>query len=486
VSTAAGTLPAVPIDVAFVGATGTTPGAWNVVHSDGTVLFSSQDESSARQRLDQLRALAKSRMAGGHEVTGGDMLTLFPPTAPAPLVMAALSAEELKREDVFDSASKTWLMRNVEIFRSGVALKQTSKGWKKLPFTTDDVRAFVEAFAALGWTPPLKIGHEGDQAIVLEQLPTLARVVAVREAKVRGRNGSDELGLFADLEKVPQALHDAIREGRLFQRSIEFWSDQIPRPTGEGTFPRVLKAVALLGSDLPAVAGMPPIDVAPAKFAAGESHTVNLNMETEPIMAEPKPGEGTGANVIQLSADEYAKQRQERETLKAETERQKAQLEELTKLTQRLSVERTVESATSAASRLRDAGKVTPAQEPYVLELLKALDDEKKDAVVVALATKDGPKESKFSARGALLALLETFPKHAGAPGVPATKSGSGGPVALSAGYAALTAEQQSAEIAKLGEKYAAESKDKSPRGMSAAYERARKDLASGAAEVVQ
>lgn len=476
------TMPAVPIDLSFVAPQGEKPGAWTVVHSDGTLLFSSADEEPARARLAHLRSLAKTRMSAGHKVSGQDMLTLFPPTAPASLVMTALAADELSREDVFDSTSKTWKMRNVEIFRSGAALKKVRGEWKTLTFTADDVHAFVEAFDALGWTPPVKVGHGDDQAIVLEQLPALARVVDVRAAKVRGRDGSDQLGLFADLEKVPEALHAAIREGKLFQRSIEFWTDQIPRPNG-GKFSRVLKAVALLGSELPAVGGMPALDVAPAKFAAGETHTVNLTMETHPVPDTP-PKDGSGAQVIQLSADEYAKQQQERATLKAETDRQKAELEELKKLTARLSIERSVESATGAASRLRDAGKITPAQEPYVLEILKTLDDDKKDAVVVTLSTEKGTQEKKSSVRAAFLSLLDSFPKHVNAPGAGATKGNKNGGTDVSGAFSALSAEDQTKAVANLGAKYAEEAKATDSKALAAQYERARKDLVAGKVDV--
>lgn len=477
-------LPAVPIDVALHPAADGKPGSWKVQHEDGTLLFESTDENAARDRLDLLRQMAQTRIAAGHKVTGADLTTLFPPTAPAPLLLTTLSSEDLKREDVFDPESKTWTMANVEIFRTGKALKLSGKEGRILEFVPDDVTAFVEAFDALGWTPPLKIGHETEQPIVLEQLPTIGRVVALRTAKVKGLNGLDELGLFADWTKVPDALHAAIRDGRLFQRSIEFWTDHVPRPDGGGKFHRVLKAVSLLG-DLPAVRGMPPLDVAPAKFsAAGPSETATVSTETDsPMDTPPKPGAGT---VITLSVEDYEKQKQALESAKTEAERLSAENKALSTRVSRLEVDRRTESATASASRLRDSGKITPAQEQNVVEILKSLDDEKTDAVTVTTLGADGKsQETKKSQRGALLSLLDSMPKHPNAPGSPASRGNRKDPAGVlpGDGFATLSFEDQKKAVAALGEKYAEETKAKTNADRLACYERAEKDLSAGKVE---
>lgn len=471
-------LPVVPIDVALFPAEGDRPGAWKVLHSDGTVLFETTEEDTARGRLATLRQLAQTRMAAGHKVSGSDMATMFPPTAPAPLLLTTLSSESLMREDVFDSPSQTWRMSNVQVFRSGAALKLVGKEGKILTFVPDDVHAFVEAFDALGWQPPLKIGHGIEQPIVLEQLKSIGRVTALRAAKVKGLNGLDELGLFADLDKVPEALHDAIRDGRLYQRSIEFWTDYVPKPDGSGLFHRTLKAIALLGAELPAVGGMPPLDVAPARFSTEGPSETALTQETEDPMPDP-----AAKAVVQLSAEEYEKLKQTGESAKSEAARLTAENTDLQKRVVRLEIDRRTEGATGAAARLRDAGKITPAQEPFVLELLKSLDDDKKDAVVVTLSTEKGTVESKHSQRGALLSLIDSFPKHPNAPGAPGTK-GPHAPTTLAAGFEALNAEKQSEAVATLGEKYAVEAKAATPAARLSAYERAQKDLVDGKVDV--
>lgn len=477
------TLPVVPIDMVYLEAAGAKAGVWRVLHRDGTVLFEANEESTARSRLNALCDMAKVRLSAGLEVTGSDLLTLFPPTAPAPLVMCALSADELQREDVFDSLSRTWTMRNVEIFRSGAALKRDADGWKQIHFVPDDTRNLVEAYAALGWTPPVKVTHGSDQAIVLGELPSIARISALRAARVTDPNGEEQLGAFADLEKVPDVLREHVRAGRLHGRSIEFWRDQIPRTDGkDGKFPLVLKAVALLGAELPAVRGMPPLDVAPEKFSVTGSVTETLSQEIPQM--DPKKGD-----VVEIPTAEYEKQKQTLETLSAESARQKTELERLAATNARLMADRRVEASTSAASRLRESGKITPAQEQNLVELLKTLDDEKSDAVtVVTLGTDGKTAESKKSQRGALVSFLDSMPKQTGAPGTPSTR-GVGrvpqGPGAKS-DFEALSAQQKDSAVYALWKQRCNEQKidDLNSAKGHAAYNKAREDLMSGNAAI--
>lgn len=431
--------------------------------TDGTVLFESADRTAALRRAGVLSGIADRR---GTRATSADLLVLFPPTAPAPLILTALSEGALEREDERHVPSGTWTMRNVEVFRSGVALK----AGKPITFTTDDVIDFVEAFAALGWQPPLKVGHNEEQPL-LDGLPAIGRVTRLCAAEVKGPDGATALGLFADLERVPDVLHEAIRVGALYQRSIEFWRN-VPRPDGKGTLPLALKAVALLGSDLPAVRGMPALDIAPAKFAADAQHEFATTPKEKTVTTpDPKSAEQT----INLSSAEYEALKtaqQQVETLKAQT---KAQGDRLA----RLEIDRRIEGSTNVASRLRTEGKILPAQENHVVELLKALDDDKTDAVT--LSTTDGAtvKAEKLSQRAAFVRFLDSLPVH---PNAPSKGASGGGPVGGTAvlSFDALSQEDRFARVARLGEKYLAD-KAKGFQNPIAAYEQARKDLSAGA-----
>lgn len=476
------TLPAVPVDLAFFApdANSNKPAAWKVLHTDGTLLFESADEQVARLRLRALVDMAKIRLSAGRPVKGTDLLTLFPPTAPAPLILGALSADELTREDVFDSESQTWAMRNVEVFRSGRALKRVNGEWMVLEFTTDDVKDLVEAFAVLGWQPPLKAGHGDDQTVVLE-LPSLARVAGVRAAEVKDPQGLRQLGAFADLEKVPTELREAIRAGKFPQRSIEFWRGRVPRPGGKDgeKFPFVLKAVALLTPDeFPAVRGMKPLDVAPLALAAeSPSDSATIDMETHPVDPATKPA------AVTLSVEEYEKLKQGQESAKAALERLSADNKALQTQISRLEVDRRTETATSAAARLRDAGKITPAQEPVVLALLKTLDGDDSDRVVVETLSSDGkPSTTKQTQRAALLSLLDSFPKHPNAPGSGASRGDQKkAPSGSAEDFASLSMEDRSKAEDAVHVKLCADAKvDRWSKAGLALGDKARKGLRSG------
>lgn len=450
-------------------------GVFRVATSDGVTLYESKERTAAYARASMLSEIVDLRQG---RATSEELLVLFPPTAPAPLVFGTLSASSagLSREDVFHDGSKTWSMRNVEIFREGEAFKQKADGsWHKIAFTADDVVAFVEAFTVLGWQPPVKITHSGDQRMLLAELPSIARVTSLRAAKVQASDGCSVMALFADLERVPEVLRDAIGQGKFPQRSIEFWRNSIPRPKGQGTLALALKAIALLGEDLPAVRGMPALDIAPAKFdASGHSEMVYTHPMENRSMSDP----AKSGDVVTLSAEEYAKQKQLAESLKAENDRLKATQDEQQKRLDRLEIDRRVEAATGLASRVRESGKITPAQEPYVVALLKSLDDEQKDAVAVTLSTKDGPKEEKCSVRGAFVRFLDTLSVHPNAPGAAQTRGDKTGGTGV-ASFASLDVASRSALVAKLGEAYEAD-KAKGFASKLAAYDAAQKDLASG------
>lgn len=440
-----------------------------VFAADGKVLFESADRTAALARASILSEIADRR---GARATSDELQVLFPATAPAPLILGALSATaaSLARTDDLDAASGTWTMRNVELFRTGVAYLGAKK---QRTFTTDDVLDFIEAFVVLGWQPPLKIGHNGEQPL-LDGLPAIGRVVALRAADVVDQQGQKHLGLFSDWEKVPEVLHAAIKDGALYQRSIEFW-EGLTAPDGKTRLPMVLKAVSLLGADLPAVRGMPPIDVAPPRVAASvDSESVTTPLESKsPMTTPPNPGAGTQ---VTLSAQEY----EALKTSQAEAASLKAEQKALKDRLNRVEIDRRVEGATNVAARLRTEGKISPAQEALAIELLKSLDDEKADAITLSTVDENKkPREEKLSARQAFVRFVESMPKQAGAPGAPGT-SGTRDTGTAGGSFQALSAEERSQKVAALGKKY----KGDSAKGFKtdlAAYAAARKDLESGA-----
>lgn len=453
----------------------TKDGKHSVTWGD-TVLFESTDRKAALSRAAVLQEIADRR---GKNASPADLLMLFPPTAPAPLVLTALSLKaDLTREDVFHADSGTWTMTNVLVFQPGVALKRVGDKWVRFDFTDDDTVSLVEAFAVMGWTPPLKIGHNREQPM-LDGAPAIGRTVAVRAAETQTKDGRSVLGLFADLERVPPSIRDAIRKGELYERSIEFFRD-IPRPDGKGTLRMVLKAISLLGEDLPAVRGMPPLDVATPKLSAEQS-SETLRMEN-PNVADPTKDPAP----VTLSAADYERLKAsdaEVAKLKATSETQAKQIESLAQANARLEMDRRIQSATALCAELRRDGRITPAQESSAIALLTVLDRENMQAVVTLSVGTDGKSvESKTSEYDAFSKFLKGLPRSAGAPGAPRSHSGSE-PGTSVAAFAALSREEQYTEIAKLGSRYQAEQVNGKPKYATqmAAYEQARKDLQSGA-----
>lgn len=123
----------------------------------------------------------------------------------------------------------------VEIFASG---KHNGDA-----YTDADLDEMVRAFGDLDFTPPLKAGHVEDK----KGMPALGWVKNLRRAGTK---------LLADFTDLPDLVHDAIKNKRYNTVSSEvYWN----LDRGGKKFSRALKAVALLGAEIPAVAGLKPL-----------------------------------------------------------------------------------------------------------------------------------------------------------------------------------------------------------------------------------
>lgn len=136
-------------------------------------------------------------------------------------------------------------LRGVEIFSTGT--------WNKDTYSESDLDSMVSAFHSLGVRPPVKLGHDEAQKWFGQKdgAPALGWVANLR------RFGSKLVG---DLVDVPDALHEMITSKRYRTKSAEvYWNYK----DGEGRiWPRVLRAVALLGADLPAVSNLQDLQMA--------------------------------------------------------------------------------------------------------------------------------------------------------------------------------------------------------------------------------
>lgn len=123
----------------------------------------------------------------------------------------------------------------VEVMRVGT--------WNDIEFTLADLDEMIAAFNARPFSVPLKVGH-GEVA----GMPAYGWVDRIfRRGEV----------LFADFRDVPGWIFDCVFVQHQYDHvSIEVFFNL---KVGDKTFKRVLKAVALLGAETPAVSGLSPL-----------------------------------------------------------------------------------------------------------------------------------------------------------------------------------------------------------------------------------
>jgi hypothetical protein len=138
-------------------------------------------------------------------------------------------------------------IKSLEIFGAGT----WTPGNSKVPVvvTETDLDHIAEAFTALQGTnivkPHLKLGHDDAQKWFGQRngIPTLGWIDRV------WRQGSK---LMADISNVPDALISMIKERRYHNVSAEVYPPGVIEHGGR-TFGHVLSAVAVLGTEMPAV-----------------------------------------------------------------------------------------------------------------------------------------------------------------------------------------------------------------------------------------
>lgn len=168
----------------------------------------------------------------------------------------------------------------VEIFAKGQ--------WNGKTYTTKDLDDMVKAAAGAGYKPPVSLGHNAP-----EDAPAYGYVVNVR------REGDK---LLADFEDVPDDLCAEIREKRYDQVSAEVYFDL---KRGGKTWPRALRAVAVIGAHPPGVSDLKPLSEALGQFSAEPSfeRVPYPAQETKMTVKDPVVGDEAAATIAKLTAD---------------------------------------------------------------------------------------------------------------------------------------------------------------------------------------
>ena len=156
-----------------------------------------------------------------------------------PAEMKAWVDKMMKAEDMQDEAKEMAAYANtvkgVEIFSTGTHNGDT--------YTEADLDGMVKAHAELDYRPAIKIGHTKDTP----GAPAYGWVQNLRRVGQK---------LVADFTDMHDSVVEALRKKSYDRVSSEVYFNL---KRGGKTFGRALKAVALLGAEVPAVAGLTPL-----------------------------------------------------------------------------------------------------------------------------------------------------------------------------------------------------------------------------------
>ena len=135
---------------------------------------------------------------------------------------------------------QTFNINGVEIFSTGV--------WNGDKYSKKDLDAMVKNFDETGFQPPLKLGHNEEQPEMKDGAPALGYVDKIYTTGNK---------LLADFKELPKKVYEAIKRGNYKRVSSEiYWNYK----NNGSVLDRVLKAVALLGSEIPAVTNLEAIE----------------------------------------------------------------------------------------------------------------------------------------------------------------------------------------------------------------------------------
>jgi hypothetical protein len=138
------------------------------------------------------------------------------------------------------SIEQTFNINGVEIFSTGI--------WNGDKYSKKDLDAMVKNFDETGFQPPLKLGHNEEQPEMKDGEPALGYVDKIYTTGNK---------LLADFKELPKKVYEAIKRGNYKRVSSEiYWNYK----NNGSVLDRVLKAVALLGSEIPAVTNLEAIE----------------------------------------------------------------------------------------------------------------------------------------------------------------------------------------------------------------------------------
>ena len=231
----------------------------------------------------------------------------------------------------------------------------------------------IENFDEVGFEPPLKLGHNDEQTELKDGQPALGYIDKIYKVGTK---------LVADFKELPKKVYEAIKRGNYKRVSSEiYWNYK----ANGSTFNRVLKAVALLGAEVPAVTNLQSIEGLYSNMGTGEVKSYYDGKESE-IMEESK------TISVEKYEEEISQLRQEKEEVMKEYQAHKDEIKK--------------ESISTYMQELKTEGKILPVQYKEVQALLSTATEEK----VYSYST-DDEKEVNLSQFELVKSILDNMPK---------------------------------------------------------------------------
>ena len=242
------------------------------------------------------------------------------------------------KEDAKNHAiEQSYNLSGVEIFSTGV--------WNGDRYTKKDLNAMVSNFEKTGFEPPIKLGHNEEQPEMKDGEPALGYIDRIYTAGTK---------LLADFKEIPQVLYDAMKRGNYKRVSSEiYWNYK----NNGSVLDRVLKAVAILGTEIPAVTNLEAIEGLYSK-ESGEGQVKQYYSEKESELME---------NDI---TKEYQELEAKVKSLEEANKKAYSELEEINKAQKEQRISNFV-------SEQKENGRVLPSFEEDLCALLKSSTDSK-------------------------------------------------------------------------------------------------------------
>lgn len=312
-------------------------------------------------------------------------------------------------------------IKSLEIFSIGT--------WHGQTYAEADLDGMVEAFHRVGFKPPLKLGHSEDQKILLSSgLPAAGYIQSLHHKSGR---------LYADISDVPNQIYQLMQKKAYDRVSVELYLNYDDTSNGR-KWPYVVKALALLGAEIPEVTNLNsisslyyddqqhPYRVVEFRGEEEKDRQILLDYNICPSCAtEKKHVISNNEEVVTMT--ELEKIKEENEKLKKSMEELNAKTVEFSKTDERLKTletenktlaenlekERRARRSAAIASKVSEfvrGRKITPAQAPFLEAVLKVIPIEQE--LTISFSRDGKAEEKKMSIEAAFDSFVASQPEY--------------------------------------------------------------------------